>query len=285
MWRHPLRVLLRLIGCGLLAWSAVADYLWHVWLPDRGRDYRARAAWMQRQAQKLLRLLNLNVAFVGETPARGMLVCNHLSYLDIVVLGAAQPMVFVAKSEVSRWPLIGFLTRCAGTLFIDRRRKSAVMELSRAMEPVAHQGVPLALFPEGTSSDGAAVLPFHPPLLQPAVTNHWPVSPAWIGYRLEDGSVADEVCYWRDMTLLPHFLNLLSKAAIQATVAYGPPIQPGADRKQLAHLLQAEVSRLAPSARIHGSAAIVLQPHRNTAAKRVGTGVVGTRSIRVPDFS
>ncbi len=104
------------------------------------------------------------------------------------------------------------------------------------------------------------MLPFHSSLLQPAVTNRWPVSPAWIGYSLDGGSVADEVCYWRDMTLLPHFLNLLSKASIQATVAFGPPIQPGSNRKQLARLLHTHVSRLAAEHR---------SEDRNTATQRV----------------
>ncbi len=173
-----------------------------------------------------------------------MLACNHLSYLDIAVLAAAQPMVFVAKSEVRHWPVLGRLARCAGTLFVRRDRKSDVTRFNDAFAAVVNAGVVLGLFPEGTSSNGRQVLPFHSSLFEPAVMSHWPVTPAWIGYALPDGSVEDEICYWRDMTFLPHFLRLLARKNIEATVAYGTALPPGLDRKHMARELRRQTCEL-----------------------------------------
>ena len=208
-------------------------------------DYRARGKWLQRWSRHILKLLRVNVSYIGLPPAKGLLVSNHLSYLDVLLLASAQPTVFVAKSEVRSWPLIGWMTRCAGTLFINRQRKSDVANLTPAFDPVVNQGITLALFPEGTSTRGDKVLPFFSSLLEPAVANQWPVAAAWIGYKLKNGSVSDEVCYWRDMTFFPHFLNFLSKESIQATVVYAEPVQPGIDRKRLARKLHARVTLFA----------------------------------------
>jgi len=244
MKRHPLRVLVRLAGFCAVAAAALLDYGCKVWLRGQSNSVAARAGWSQRWGAQFLRVLHLRVTLHGSPPAGGLVVCNHLSYLDIPVLAAQQPLVFVSKSEVRRWPIIGWLTRCAGTLFINRGQKSDVARLAAEFAPVVDQGVALVLFPEGTSSDGAAVLPFRSSLLAPAASQGWTVTPAWIGYALDDGVAGDEVCYWRDMTFVPHFLNLLSKKEIQARVAFGSPRAAGSDRKELARQLHAQVCEL-----------------------------------------
>lgn len=199
---------------------------------------------MHRWSPYFLRVLNVRVEISGRPPAHGLLVCNHLSYVDIPLLGTSCPMTFVSKQEVRSWPVIGWLTRCAGTLFVNRERKSDVTSVAAQFRPVIDGGLPVTIFPEGTSSDGHRVLPFRSSLLEPAAANGWPVSAAWIGYRIEDGSVGDEVCYWGDMTFFPHFLNLLSKREVRARVAFGPPLEPGLDRKEMSRRLHAEVVRL-----------------------------------------
>lgn len=193
----------------------------------------------------MARFLHIDTTHLGSSPTNGILTANHLSYLDIVVLASAQPLIFVAKSEVRNWPLLGWCARCGGTLFINRQRKADVASLALAFAPVIDEGVVLVLFPEGTSTGGDRVLPFMSSLLEPAAQNDWPVSAAWIGYHLDEGSVANEVCYWRDMTFLPHFLNLLSKPSVQAKVVYAPPIPRGLDRKAMAKLLHDQVQDLA----------------------------------------
>ena len=243
--QHPLRVIGRLIGFGVTALAALIDFAWSVSPRKAAASCPVRAAWSQRWARQFLRVLNVRVRCEGAPSAKGLLVSNHLSYLDIVVLSAAQPIVFVSKAEVRRWPVIGWLARCAGTVFIRRERKAEVMGLGAVFKSIVQQGVVVGLFPEGTSSDGSQVLPFHSSLLEPAVENAWPISAAWIGYSLQDGCVEDEVCYWRDMTFGWHFLNLLSKKSIEATVVYGSTLLPGLDRKQMAQLLHAQVSLIA----------------------------------------
>jgi 1-acyl-sn-glycerol-3-phosphate acyltransferase len=245
MKRHPLRVLLRLFVCCGLIVLCLMDFIFFIWLRGKAHSARARAEWLQRWSRRHLRNLNAEITRHGEAPRGGLLISNHLSYLDILVLAEAQPMVFLSKSEVQSWPLIGWLTRCAGTLFIQRGQKSDVARANAQFAAVVEQGLVLAIFPEGTSTGGDTLLPFRSSLLAPAVQRQWAVTPAWIGYSLADGSVIDEICYWRDMTFAPHFLNLFSKRRIEVRVAYAPPFTVGSDRKELARRLHSQVCELA----------------------------------------
>jgi 1-acyl-sn-glycerol-3-phosphate acyltransferase len=241
------RVLWRFTGFCLLGAFSYLDYLWRVKRQESAVNYRLRAAWLGRWSGIFVRLLNIHVNCCGTPPSHGVIAANHLSYLDIVVLGSTQPMIFVSKSEVAGWPGIGALTRCAGTLFINRDKRIDVKDLTKDFGEVISQGQVLTLFPEGTSSDGSTVLVFHSSLFQAPAQSGWPVTAAWIGYTLSDGTAEDEVCYWRDMTFLPHFLNVLSKESIQATVAYGEPLEPGLNRKAMADILRKQVTSLAMS--------------------------------------
>jgi len=177
-------------------------------------------------------------------PHSGLLVCNHLSYLDIFVLSGLRPCVFVAKRDVRSWPLFGWLARAAGTIFVERNCRSATATEVAKISSAIESGLLVVLFPEGTSSDGATVLPFKSSLLQAAVAARCPVATAAIDYDLADGSVADEVCYWRDMTLVPHLLNLFGKKSIDSTVRFSPSRPRGDNRKTLACELRAEVAAL-----------------------------------------
>ncbi|MDR2462534.1 MAG: 1-acyl-sn-glycerol-3-phosphate acyltransferase [Verrucomicrobiales bacterium] len=205
---------------------------------------RRRAAWTQRWAQRYARLLNLTVTVSGGIPRRGLVAANHLGYLDILVIASVMPCAFVSKHEVRRWPLLGRLATHANTVFLNRAH---IRDLAPAVAQMKHrlaQKLPLVLFPEGTSSDGLRILPFRPSLLQPACELAAPLTATHLSYQLDRGSVPDEVCYWGDMTLLPHLWNLLGKPAIRAQVRFAPPSAPAGDRKQLAARLHAEVSRL-----------------------------------------
>src|SRR5206468_7247522 len=124
----------------------------------------------------------------------------------------------------------GWLTRWAGTIYLKREQRSDVVRVSQQFAPAIGERLPVAVFLEGTSTGGDCVLPFRPSLLEPAAANDWPVTPVWLGYSMKQGSVADEVAYWRDMTLAPHLLNLLTKDDIVAQVAFGEPWPRGLDR-------------------------------------------------------
>jgi 1-acyl-sn-glycerol-3-phosphate acyltransferase len=239
------RVLWRALRLSAALAVAGADYLLTLRVMGQSRSIPAKARWMQRQSRRLLRVLAVEPVYQGEPPPEGVLVSNHLSYLDILVLGARQPLVFISKHEVIHWPVFGALARRAGTLFIRRGVRTDVARIAKETPRIVHAGVPLAFFPEGTSSDGESVLPFHSPLLNPAVRHQWPVTPAAIRYSLapEDGDPREAVAYWGEMTFGTHLLGLMEKRRIDVLVQYGEPEAPGEDREELANRLHRRVAR------------------------------------------
>jgi 1-acyl-sn-glycerol-3-phosphate acyltransferase len=174
-------------------------------------------------------------------PSSGLLVSNHLSYLDIVVLSSIQPCVFVAKRDVASWPLFGWLAHAAGTIFVDREQRFSRGKAVDVISDAIAGGSVVVIFPEGTSSDGSMVLPFKSALLESAVQLHCPVAGASIEYVLDGGSVADEVCYWRDMTLVPHLLNLLFKREIRANYSFSSAEIRTGNRKEIARELRDQI--------------------------------------------
>jgi 1-acyl-sn-glycerol-3-phosphate acyltransferase len=203
-----------------------------------------RALWAQWISQRFLKMIDCSVRVAGEIPAQGLVVCNHLGYLDILVILSAHPATFVAKSEVRRWPFFGLLTTMAGTIFVERGRRAAVSAPLNFMVRTLKAGLPVVLFPEGTSSDGATVLPFRSALLEAASVASVAVTPVAIDYDLEEGSVADEICYWREMVFGSHFWNLLGKQGLTATLRFGAPRPWTAGRKEHARALRLDIVQL-----------------------------------------
>ena len=229
-------------------WSIfLAGALRGLWLHRRlPRDAsRAESAkWLHESCARTLRAIELQVDVTGELPARGVIVSNHLSYLDIVVLSTAVPCVFVSKAEVAKWPIFGQYARWAGCVFVERKDRADVARANSGIGDALQEGVPVVLFPEGTTTDGHRVLRFHSTMLQPAINASALITPCSIAYELEDGDPAREACWWGDMTLLPHLWNLLGKKTIRARVTFGKPIRAGGDRKSLSAKLHEEVVRL-----------------------------------------
>ncbi|MEY2408449.1 MAG: hypothetical protein QOF48_1119 [Verrucomicrobiota bacterium] len=245
--RHPFRC------AGRMAWLAFELFFALAGLTLTSIFHRsvsptlARARGMQRHARRLLHSVGGRVSVHGSIPRRGLLVSNHLSYLDILVLGSIAPCVFVSKSEVQHWPLLGWLTRLAATLFIQRGKRSDVARINQEAARVLDADVLLVIFPEGTSSDGTAVLPFKSSLLEPVADRRHPLTAAHLGYEIEDGNASAEVCYWGDMTFGPHLFNLLSKRGVVASVSFTAVESPATCRKELARQLHSEISRLKSS--------------------------------------
>jgi lyso-ornithine lipid O-acyltransferase len=210
---------------------------------SRHVSIQARAEWLHQLAGRIFALLGASSEVVGEVPQSGLIVSNHLSYLDIIVLSAMAPVVFISKQEVAAWPFFGAAAQCGGTIFVDRTRRGAVAPAGEQMRAVLHTRVPLVLFAEGTSSGGGTVLPFNAPLFAPVADLGCPVSPCTLRYFLPQADVSEEVCYWRpEHTLAPHLLNLLSKNGLRVRVTFGPTKVRTGDRKSIARLLQEEVS-------------------------------------------
>jgi lyso-ornithine lipid O-acyltransferase len=195
-----------------------------------------------------MRVFHIDRQVSGVVPKHGLLVSNHLSYIDILTLGAAAAPIFVAKQEVRSWPVLGWFAHISGTLFVRRERRTDVSRSADTIQEALESGALVVLFPEGTSSGGETILPFKSSLLEPAVQGDHPISVAFIQYSLQDGNVADDVCYWRDMTLLPHLIKLLSKRKISASLSFMPMENCGKDRKQLAQRLHSEITLLKEAA-------------------------------------
>jgi 1-acyl-sn-glycerol-3-phosphate acyltransferase len=250
-YKHPFRGLWRgatfLFSLILIA----LDFRRKVSSQGKSASVKDRALWLHRSCRRYVGLLHIDLEIIGKPPEGGLMVSNHMGYVDIIVLCAVTPCVFISKSDVKRWPIFGYFAGLGGTLFVNREKRSDVGRLADEMREILNSGAHLALFPEGTSSGGDSVLPFKSALLEPITQIDLPVTPACVVYSLPPGHglVSEEVAYWADMTLAPHLLNIFSKERIGAKVIFGEPRVHKADRKQLAKELHAEVLALQQSVR------------------------------------
>ncbi len=192
----------------------------------------------------MLGIFKTEIKTSGTIPKSGLLVSNHLSYVDILVIASITPAIFVAKHEVKSWPVFGFFARLAGTVFVDRERRTRVGQTTTEIETALDDGALVVLFPEGTSSNGDTVLPFKSSLLEPATRQAHALFASHIRYIIDDGDVGEEICYWRDGSLCAHIINLLSKKTIKAEVRFTQLRGASTDRKELAKQLHAEILRL-----------------------------------------
>jgi len=221
-------------------WRRIGGLAWIVarsLVRGPGRGWENRARWLQVACQRALRVLDVPCHVSGPVPRRGLLVCNHLSYLDILLLSATTRCLFVSKSEVRRWPLFGWYARRAGALFVRRARRRDVQRTGEAMRRALEDGALVVLFPEGTTSDGGRVLPFASSLFEPACDTGCPVWAGCVAFELEQGEVGWEVCYWGDMVLLPHLMRLLGRRGLQARLRFTAVRAEAVDRKELGRCL------------------------------------------------
>jgi len=236
VWR-----LLRLVG-------HIAHGLWVVALRFPTLSPDQQHARVQVWSQQLLALAGVHLRVVGEPPITGpvMLVANHISWLDIPVMHAARHCRFVSKSDVKGWPLIGTLATAAGTLYIERSSRRDALRMVRSMQEALERGEVLAVFPEGTTGDGRAMLPFHANLIQAAVSAQAPVQP--VGLRFADqasGATSFAPSYIGDETLVGSIWRTLCAPPIEAVVHYGPAELPaGRDRRAWTEHLHTTVDQL-----------------------------------------
>lgn len=191
----------------------------------------------------VLALVGVRVRVVGAPPpVRPLLiVANHVSWLDIPVLGSRLPLCFVAKSEVARWPGVGLLARLQRTIFVDRTSRRATGKVAREMAARMNDGDPVVLFAEGTSSDGNRVLAFRSALIgaarqamgeDGAGAAIQPLAIAYVGQNgLPLGRVGrPRLAWYGDMDLAPHLLEVLRRGAVDVELHFGTPLD-GANRK------------------------------------------------------
>ncbi len=214
--------------------------------PGRSQDQRDMR--VQAWAGQALRFMGVELCIRGTPPASGplLIVANHVSWLDIVVLHAARHCRFVSKDDVRGWPLVGTLATGAGTLYVKRSSSRDAMRVVHHMAQALKDGDILAVFPEGTTGDGTVLLPFHANLLQSAITAHAPVLPVALCYtegRLRQPSRA--VRYVGDVSLVGSLWRTVGAQRLRAHVSFGEQQEAGArDRRTWAHDLRSEIERL-----------------------------------------
>ena len=171
----------------------------------------------------MLRVLGIRVVVHGEVHAAPvMVVANHVSWIDILAINAAHTARFVSKADIRRWPVIGWLTACGGTLFIERERKRDAMRVVHQIADALKGGDVVAVFPEGTTSDGHGVLPFHANLLQAAITTRSPVQPMALRYADAASPISASAAYIGDTNLMQSLWWVVNAEGLTATVQVLP---------------------------------------------------------------
>ena len=202
-----------------------------------------RAFLVARWSRQLLEVLGIRLAVAGTPPARGLLVANHISWVDIFAINATATTTFLAKDEVRAWPLIGWLAKRAGTLFLERGSRSAAQRARQHLVDHLHRGNRVGVFPEGTTSLGEHVLPFHGALFQSAIDAEATVAPVLMRYTGADGRPTTAAAYAGDTSLWQCVRGIAGAGSLVAHVTFLPPIDSaGADRRHLAHRSHQAVS-------------------------------------------
>ncbi|MEO7057430.1 MAG: lysophospholipid acyltransferase family protein [Caldimonas sp.] len=207
-------------------------------------DAAARQARIRWWSAKMLGAIGVTLRVDGLAPAGGcLLVVNHVSWLDIMAVHAVVPGArFVSKADVKGWPLLSRLVDSAGTLYLERERKRDSLRVVHAMAEALRAGETVAIFPEGTTSTGHGLLPFHANLLQAAIATATPVRPAALRYADARGAVSEAVEFVGRTTLLQSLWRTAGGEGVTATLSFLPPrASAGLDRRAFAAQLRADI--------------------------------------------
>ena len=229
--------------------------VWHVvvgWFTIYFRfpqlNQQQRDARVQVWAMQLLRIWGIDLEVRGKPVVMGpaLLVCNHISWLDILVIHATRHCRFVSKSELRDWPVLGTLATGGGTLYIERAQRKDAMRMVKDMAKSLRKGDVLAVFPEGTTGDGIGMLPFHANLIQSAIEAEAPIQPLALQFvDAKTNEISMAARYIDDDTLLDSVWSTLNARGLKAVVNFGELQQcQERDRRTWAHDLREEVMRL-----------------------------------------
>jgi 1-acyl-sn-glycerol-3-phosphate acyltransferase len=216
-----------------------------LFFPFYGKSRRNRA--VGRWSARLLAVLNVLPSLRGSPPVAAdraaVLVANHVSWLDIQLIHSVWQVRFVAKSEVRRWPLIGWLSAHTGTLFIERGKSRHAARINQSIQAAFRDGDAVGVFPEGTTTDGRELTRFHASLLQPAVDEGALVYPVALRYLNEAGNINVNASYVGDATLTESLRMIFAEKAIRAELIFLPPIDAeGKTRRELAAQTQSAIA-------------------------------------------
>ena len=172
-----------------------------------------------------------------------MLVANHVSWLDIFAINSLATSAFVAKAELRRWPVLGWLVALAGTVFIERARRHAVHQVIEQLRHRIREGFPVAVFPEATTSDGSTLLPFYGNLLEAAIAEDAPVIPIALRYLDAAGDPAAAAAYVGDTTFVESLWMVLGERELVVDVQVLAAVpSSGRNRHDLARELRGLIS-------------------------------------------
>ena len=202
----------------------------------------------QRWSKKMLAIFGVEVQLHGDMPnldTRGIIiVSNHMSWLDIWLIYSIRPVRFISKADVRDWPVIGWLAQQSGTLFIRRDQRRHTAAINRQAAELLAQGDCIGLFPEGTTTDGLSMLPFHSSLFQAAVIHQAPVVLLTIRYLLPDGSIDTAPAYYGGLTLLDSFRAVLARRRIRVKVTcIGTLDTHGKSRREISLTAEAAIAK------------------------------------------
>jgi len=209
------------------------------------RQLRIRNAIFRSWSRGFCRLVGMKVEVEGRPPCGPfLLVANHVSYTDIMLLGSQIDAAFVAKADLQGWPLAGRIIAAGDTIFIDRGLKKDVLRVMDVIGKELSRGLGVVIFPEGTSGKGDTVLRFKPSLLEYATRNDHPVYYAALSYSTRNGAppAHECICWWGDAPFGPHFLRLLGLPGFEAKLVFGAEPLHGTDRKDLSERLRSSVA-------------------------------------------
>lgn len=211
---------------------------------DQTRQRHILKTW----SRQLLTILNIGIQIEGPQLSRGeggcLIVANHVSWLDIYVLNAIHPSQFIAKSEVRDWPVIGWISRRCGTIFIERALRQNASLINRRVSLLLKEGACIGLFPEGTTTDGKQVGHFHSALIQPAIDAGVRVCPTALRYQDEVGETSTAAAFTGDTTLVQSIWRILRCPHLNALMVFTPALlATNENRRVMARTAQAAIAQ------------------------------------------
>jgi len=214
-------------------------------VPFRGAARRWNSVIIRTWSRGLLWIFGIRTTIVGRAPAPPFfLVANHLSYVDILVLGSTLGATFISKHDIAGWPVLGHLARVTGAIFVNRERRRDAIRVLGEIDRAWTEGAGIVLFPEGTSSRGDQVYPLKSALLEWAVRREQPVHAAALRYATGNPATPADVvvCWWGDAAFGGHASVLLAIPRIEATLTFHPEPARETDRNRMADLLHARLT-------------------------------------------
>ncbi len=221
---HPTPYVIRVIRCLRLAlhlvWIGIGTALIY---PRAGETGRARLK--QRWSHQILKILCVQLdAHPSSAPPGCLIVANHISWLDIFAIHALRPSAFISKAEVRQWPFFGWLAEKNDTVFLRRGSRGHARMVNAEIDALLNAGRDVAIFPEGTTTDGTRLLGFHAALLQPAIETSRPILPLALSYLDTEGVISTAPSFEGEITLMQCFSAILACRSLTVSLRPATPI-------------------------------------------------------------